>query len=121
MGRPMIRRPPGSPAIRATWPLAPSPRAAAAPTAAKGSGSSPTLRRPRANLIGRATWAADDTLHRLHRAGWMVGEVGHGGTWTISGHNGEDLIRAEGRPQAEAWRRACDQAAAVGMLAPERG
>jgi hypothetical protein len=62
----------------------------------------------------------DAALDRLHRAGWTVGEVCCGSAWIVCGQNGENLIRAEGTTQAEAWRRACEQAAMVGMLAPER-
>jgi hypothetical protein len=35
----------------------------------------------------------------------------------VSGHNGENVIFAEGQSQAEAWYRATMQAEAVGMLA----
>jgi hypothetical protein len=38
--------------------------------------------------------------------------------WLVLGSNGENLIRAVGATQAEAWRLASEQAAAVGMLAP---
>jgi hypothetical protein len=62
----------------------------------------------------------DTVLDRLHRAGWTVGEVRCGCTWLVSGHNGENLIRATGATQALAWQQACDQAELVGMLAPER-
>jgi len=62
----------------------------------------------------------DEALDRLHRAGGSVGDVVAGGAWIISGANGENQIRAVGRTQAEAWRLACEQAAAVGMLAPSR-
>ena len=36
--------------------------------------------------------------------------------WQVDGPNGENLIRADGASQAEAWHRACQQAEAVGML-----
>jgi hypothetical protein len=39
-----------------------------------------------------------------------------GAVWFASGANGENRIAACGRSQAEAWRRACEQARAVGML-----
>ena len=38
----------------------------------------------------------------------------------VDGTNGENAVFAEGRSRAEAWHRACEQAAAVGMLAPPR-
>jgi hypothetical protein len=62
----------------------------------------------------------DDCRDRLHRAGWSVGEVAGAWTWMVAGNNGENQLRAEGRTQFVAWQRACDQAAAVGMLAPPR-
>jgi hypothetical protein len=35
--------------------------------------------------------------------------------WLVSGVNGENAILAVAATQADAWRRACDQAATVGM------
>jgi hypothetical protein len=65
---------------------------------------------------------AEDSRDRLHRAGWSVGEVGTaGGSWLVSGTNGENMIEAWGRTPEAAWHRACDQAAAVGMLAGPEG
>ena len=60
----------------------------------------------------------DESLGRLRRAGWSVGDCGTAALWVVSGSNGENAARAEGRAQAEAWWRACGQARAVGMLAP---
>jgi hypothetical protein len=62
----------------------------------------------------------DESLDRLRRAGWSVGDVGTATRWLVSGTNGENVLFAEGRSRAEAWHRACEQAAAVGMLAPAR-
>jgi hypothetical protein len=58
----------------------------------------------------------DEFSTRLYRAGWSVGDACLGAAWLVSGANGENAIRAVGPTQAAAWRRACDQAAAVGML-----
>jgi hypothetical protein len=63
----------------------------------------------------------DECLDRLRRAGWSVGETGSANRWHVSGANGENVIFAEGRTQTEVWWRACEQARAVGMLAPPRG
>jgi hypothetical protein len=57
----------------------------------------------------------------LRRAGWTVEEVitinDHSRkVWQVTGVNGENDIRAEGTDQWEAWHRACEQAAALGML-----
>ncbi len=62
-----------------------------------------------------------DSYARLHQAGWSVGDaalVGASGTlvWIVTGHNGENLIRAEGPSRKAAWWEACSQAVAVGML-----
>jgi hypothetical protein len=62
-----------------------------------------------------------DALCQLHRAGWSVGDVEAGDgagrvLWNVSGHNGENLIRAEGTTRAEAWVRAVEQARSLGML-----
>jgi hypothetical protein len=64
--------------------------------------------------------SSDDSLIRLHRSGWTIGDTtfsdGDGLVWLITGLNGENCIRAEGATQAEAWHKAVEQAAAVGML-----
>jgi hypothetical protein len=62
----------------------------------------------------------DECFDRLRRAGWTVGETASATLWIVTGTNGENRIRAEGQTQAEAWRLACQQAHALGMLAPAR-
>jgi hypothetical protein len=62
----------------------------------------------------------DESLDRLRRAGWSVGEAGSATRWVVTGTNGENMIQAEGCTQAEAWWLACQQARAVGMLAPPK-
>lgn len=62
-----------------------------------------------------------EAIAALKRAGWSIGDtalVGSGGRrlWVVSGSNGENLIRAEGATEADAWRSAVEQARAVGML-----
>jgi hypothetical protein len=64
--------------------------------------------------------SVDDSFDRLHRAGWSIGEAGGSDVWLVTGTNGENMIFAEGKTQAEAWYRATLQAEAVGMLAPTR-
>ena len=59
---------------------------------------------------------SDEPFLRLHRAGWSVGECRSGAAWLITGRNGENVLRAAGATQGEAWHRPCKQAAAVGML-----
>jgi hypothetical protein len=51
----------------------------------------------------------DQALTLLHAAGWCIGDtafVTETGSlvWLVSGRNGENVIRAEGPTQAEAWR-----------------
>jgi hypothetical protein len=62
----------------------------------------------------------DESLARLHRAGWSVGDVrlltAEGAVWWVSGTNGENALSARGRTQAKAWHHACLQARALGML-----
>jgi hypothetical protein len=60
----------------------------------------------------------DASFSRLRRAGWSVGDCCTAALWVVSRINGENPVRAEGRTQAEAWWLACEQARAVGMLAP---
>jgi hypothetical protein len=57
---------------------------------------------------------------RLHRAGWSIGEVGTSSGWLVTGTNGENTIVAAAPTLPGAWRLACEQAAAVGMLGEDR-
>jgi hypothetical protein len=70
----------------------------------------------------RAYPSVDESLGRLHRAGWSVGDAAfgpeHALVWYVSGANGENRIEASGTTRAEAYWRACCQAREVGMLAP---
>jgi hypothetical protein len=68
-------------------------------------------------MTPRPNPSVDESIARLHREGWSIGETGGAGVWLVSGTNGENKIHAEGRTQAEAWYRATLQAKAVGMLA----
>jgi hypothetical protein len=58
----------------------------------------------------------DSAFRRLKAAGWTVGDVAIGSTWFVTGSNGKNLIHASADSQAEAWRIAAEQAAAVRML-----
>jgi hypothetical protein len=62
----------------------------------------------------------DECLDRLHRAGWSVGHAAFGATWQVDGANGENGLLAHAATLEEAYRLACVQARAVGMLAPAR-
>lgn len=68
-----------------------------------------------------APTASDAAYDRLRRSGWTIGDTAFarppGVAWCVSGQNGENLIRAEGRTRDEAWQAALGQAGAVGMLA----
>ena len=61
----------------------------------------------------------DVAFRRLQAAGWTFGDVAVGPTWFVTGNNGENVIHASADNQAEAWRIATEQAAAVGMLLAE--
>lgn len=61
------------------------------------------------------------SIARLHRSRWSTGETawhapGGGTVYQVDGSNGENRIRVEGATQREAWLRAVEAAAAVGML-----
>lgn len=79
---------------------------------------------PDRDLLGPWTISDAPLWHesyaRLHRTGWSIGDAAFAGPtgrdWLVSGHNGENLIRAEGPTQGAAWWGACRQAEAVGML-----
>jgi hypothetical protein len=65
---------------------------------------------------------AEKSLHRLHRSGWSCSEAGFthpGGRYVhqVDGRNGENIIVGRGAIESEAWWRAIEAAAAVGMLA----
>ena len=62
--------------------------------------------------------SAGESLGRPHRAGWSAGYARFGETWAVYGTNGENVIDAAGPALDEAYWRACEQARAVGMLAP---
>jgi hypothetical protein len=57
------------------------------------------------------TYEPSTELEQLHHAGWSVGvsaavtTPGHL-VWLVTGHNGENLIRAEGATEADAWHGA---------------
>ena len=66
----------------------------------------------------------DESLDRLHRAGWSVGDTAFGPddslVWLVFGNNGENRVEARSRSRAEAYWRACCQAREVGMLVPPK-
>jgi hypothetical protein len=60
------------------------------------------------------------TRHITHAAGWSVGETcfrtNAGPVWQVDGTNGENRLLARAPTQTGAWRLACEQAAATGMI-----
>jgi hypothetical protein len=62
----------------------------------------------------------DECLDRLQRAGGGVGHAAFGAAWQVDGTNGEDVLIACAATLEEAYRLACAQTRAVGMLAPAR-
>jgi hypothetical protein len=63
----------------------------------------------------------EQAYDRLQRAGWTLGIYSlagpNGVLVVVEGVNGENVIRGEGQSLEAAYRSACDQARAVGMLA----
>jgi hypothetical protein len=64
---------------------------------------------------------AEESLDRLHRSGWSCGETGFtypDGRYVhqVDALKGDQRIRAEGATPAEAWHRAVEAAAELGML-----
>jgi hypothetical protein len=62
----------------------------------------------------------NEYLGRLTRAGWSVGHAAFGSTWQVDGTNGENVLLANAATLEEAYRLACVQDRAVGMLAAAR-
>jgi hypothetical protein len=64
--------------------------------------------------------SAEESLLRLHRAGWSVNctefEGRDGPVWIVSGYNGENQVLTAAPTLEEAWWLACVQARSVGML-----
>ena len=46
----------------------------------------------------------DDSLDRLHRAGWSVGHAAFGPTWQVDGTNRENLLLGRAETLGEACR-----------------
>ncbi len=63
---------------------------------------------------------SEDSLGRLHRAGWSVTCTActgsQGSIWIVSGYNGENQVLTYAANRDEAWWMACIQARSVGML-----
>jgi hypothetical protein len=60
-------------------------------------------------------------IEQLQQAGWLIGDVplrneGGGQVWIVLRRRGLALLMVSGATRPEAWRRALDQAPAVGML-----
>ena len=64
---------------------------------------------------------AEESLIRLHRAGWTVTctefRGRKGPIWIVSGYNGANQVLTASPDRGEAWWMACVQARSVGMLA----
>jgi hypothetical protein len=65
--------------------------------------------------------SAKESIQRLIQSSWSMCQTVHIGPraktlWRVKGTNGENVIRAHGVTQAQAWHRAVEAAAACGML-----
>jgi hypothetical protein len=62
----------------------------------------------------------EESIVRLRHSGWNTGETAWhtagGIVYQVDGSNGENRIRVEGATPREAWHRAVEAAAAVGIL-----
>src|SRR4051794_19170676 len=63
----------------------------------------------------------EESLARLHRSGWTLGETPWTGAsgrtvYQVDGTNGENKFLVRAPTAREAWHRAVEQAAACGML-----
>jgi hypothetical protein len=78
------------------------------------------LIRKQLGLLTKPHWTPEEDALFAHAqlalAGWPVGDVRGTLGWYVYGTNGENVIDATAATQAEAWRLACEQARAVGML-----
>jgi hypothetical protein len=81
-----------------------------------------TILRNTNDEVGRSFPSAEESLTRLHRAGWSVNCTrflsAHGPIWIVSGYNGENQVLTASATRDEAWWHACIQARSVGMLGP---
>jgi hypothetical protein len=62
----------------------------------------------------------DELFSLLHRAGWSIGDTAFteagSMTWLVYGTQGRYEIRAEDVDRGEAWKKACRQAEALGLI-----
>ncbi|MHC5544789.1 hypothetical protein ACYOEI_41680, partial [Singulisphaera rosea] len=69
--------------------------------------------------------SVDEAYGRLYRACWLIGDAlvdGRDGPyWLVTGRNGKSRIRVKAATKAEAWHLACQEAEALGMIAPKDG
>jgi hypothetical protein len=65
---------------------------------------------------------ADELFSLLHRAGWSIGDTvfsnAGGMYWLVYGTQGGYEIRSEDADRGEAWKKACRQAEALGLIEP---
>ena len=65
---------------------------------------------------------SDELFNLLPRAGWSIGDTAftedQGKTWLVYGTQGGYEIRAEDSDRGEAWKQACRQAEALGLIEP---
>ena len=70
--------------------------------------------------VGSEFPSAEESLTRLHSAGWTVTctefHGARGPIWIVSGYNGENQVLTAATTRDEAWWHACIQARSVGML-----
>jgi hypothetical protein len=64
--------------------------------------------------------SADELFSLLHRAGWSIGDTAfedfEGVYWLVYGTQGGYEIRVEDADRGEAWKKACREAEALGLI-----
>jgi hypothetical protein len=63
---------------------------------------------------------SDERFHILHRAGWSIGDTAcidaDGMYWLVYSTQGGSAIRVEARDRGAAWKKACREAKALGLI-----
>ena len=68
---------------------------------------------------GHDAEAIANALAQLRRAGWSIGSTAGALVRAVSGVNGENVIRAEGTAERQAWQAAIEQARWFLSLRPD--
>lgn len=70
-------------------------------------------------LLPDAASRVDALAVRLRQVGWSVRDVETASGWRVTATHSGGLFEATAPTRLDAWRRACAQAAAMGLPGPE--